>query len=70
MTKIFLGLKRIKFEEKSQFLNKEVDGLSSVQRTNTVAYGQSLAYGTLLNSCSYNTLEPKYFYLIHQLGGT
>ena len=40
------------------------------EHKHTVAYGKSLAYGTLLNSCSYNTLEPKYFYLIHQLGGT
>ena len=32
---------------------------------------QSVAFGTLLNSCSYNTcLEPKFFYLILQLGGT
>ena len=32
--------------------------------------GQHVAYGTLLSSSSYNTyLEPKYFYLIHQLGG-
>ena len=34
MTKIFLGLKLIKFEEKSKFLNKEIGGLSSIQRTN------------------------------------
>ena len=40
------------------------------EHKHTVAYGKSLAYGTQLNSCSYNTLEPKYFYLIHQLGGT
>ena len=32
--------------------------------------GQRVAYGTLLSSCSYNTyLQPKYFYLLHQLGG-